>query len=229
MNNTLLDIVKEIMTNYGKNVISEPKRLSAFLSDLAKDVPKSRKNAFIKCIEYGCVQSINNIQNFYTSHNDSVRLTKDLQNLSHSFHNDEGYDIKLCEETIDLLYVLLFGKKKEIEKKIICKNCNKEMLKEWNTCPYCSVSLSPIQPVKKQSIAKQPVIKKTAPVEVKKPKEIIEVDVVKRTFEIWICGRCDKTNNFEDDKCKKCGKEFNPPLTAANQTELKKIKLYKLL
>jgi ribosomal protein L40E len=45
----------------------------------------------------------------------------------------------------------------------------------------------------------------------KKP-AMLEVDKIKRSLEIWICGRCNTTNDFDLDFCKKCGKEFNPPL-----------------
>ncbi|MDR1388519.1 MAG: hypothetical protein LBJ31_00885 [Treponema sp.] len=40
----------------------------------------------------------------------------------------------------------------------------------------------------------------------------LEEDIVRRSLEIWICGRCNTSNGFERDFCKKCGKEFNPPL-----------------
>jgi ribosomal protein L40E len=43
-------------------------------------------------------------------------------------------------------------------------------------------------------------------------KTTIEEDVVFRSREIWVCGRCQTENAFELDNCKKCGKEFNPPL-----------------
>jgi ribosomal protein L40E len=43
-------------------------------------------------------------------------------------------------------------------------------------------------------------------------KPALEEDIVRRSLEIWICGRCNTANDFECDFCKKCGKEFNPPL-----------------
>jgi ribosomal protein L40E len=43
-------------------------------------------------------------------------------------------------------------------------------------------------------------------------KPVLEEDIVRRSLEIWICGRCNTANDFERDYCKKCGKEFNPPL-----------------
>ena len=39
-----------------------------------------------------------------------------------------------------------------------------------------------------------------------------EIDKIIRNKDVWICGRCDTENNLKLDFCKKCGKEFNPPL-----------------
>jgi ribosomal protein L40E len=39
-----------------------------------------------------------------------------------------------------------------------------------------------------------------------------EVDTINREKEIWVCGRCQTENSFALDNCKKCRKEFNPPL-----------------
>jgi ribosomal protein L40E len=44
----------------------------------------------------------------------------------------------------------------------------------------------------------------------------IEEDIIKRSSEIWICGRCKTSNDFELDYCRKCGKIFNPPLTKSS-------------
>jgi len=52
---------------------------------------------------------------------------------------------------------------------------------------------------------------------------VLEEDIVKRNLEIWICGRCNTINDFKQDSCKKCKKEFNPPLQ--NFSERRMIKL----
>jgi ribosomal protein L40E len=54
-------------------------------------------------------------------------------------------------------------------------------------------------------------------------KPVLEKDIVRRSLEIWICGRCNTANDFEYDFCKKCGKEFNPPLF--NSRKGKEIKI----
>jgi ribosomal protein L40E len=43
-------------------------------------------------------------------------------------------------------------------------------------------------------------------------KPVLEEDILRRSLEIWICGRCNTANDFDRDFCKKCRKEFNPPM-----------------
>jgi ribosomal protein L40E len=54
-------------------------------------------------------------------------------------------------------------------------------------------------------------------------KPVLEEDIARRSLEIWICGRCNTSNGFERDFCKKCGKEFNPPFF--NSRKDKEIKI----
>ena len=61
MNNNLLNIIKEIIAKYGDTVFSEPKRVSAFFADMARDEPKPHKNSFVKCLEYGFIQALKSV------------------------------------------------------------------------------------------------------------------------------------------------------------------------
>jgi ribosomal protein L40E len=36
------------------------------------------------------------------------------------------------------------------------------------------------------------------------------VDKVYRNDDLWICGKCNTSNDLSKDFCKKCGKEFWP-------------------
>ena len=55
MNDNLLNVVKEIVSEYGESVLSEPRRISAFLADLAHDEPKAQKYTLVKCLEIAVV------------------------------------------------------------------------------------------------------------------------------------------------------------------------------
>ena len=101
MNSDLVTIVKQIVTEQGESVLSQPKRVSAFFSDLAQEVPKPHKNAFIKCLEHGFAQLMKNAA--------ETERTKCKEDLAQRLHEAEGLDLRFCEESLNLLTAVLFG------------------------------------------------------------------------------------------------------------------------
>ncbi|MDR2597560.1 MAG: zinc ribbon domain-containing protein, partial [Treponema sp.] len=129
MNANLFAIIKQIVAEQGESILSEPRRVSAFFADLAKDEPKPQKNAFIKCLEQGFAQTLKNAPE------QDRALCK--QRLSQRLNAEEGLDPRLCGEAIELLTAVLFGEEQK-KKEHICKNCGKELQEGWKTCPYCT-------------------------------------------------------------------------------------------
>ena len=132
MNPVFLNIIQNLVTEQGESILSEPRRVSAFFADLAQDVPKPQKNAFVKCLEHGFAQVLKN--------SDEQDRNNVKQRLTQKLNDEEGLDIKLCGETLDLLEKALFG---EAKKRTFCKKCSKELQEEWKTCPYCSTPVEP--------------------------------------------------------------------------------------
>jgi hypothetical protein len=143
MNANLLNVVKEIVTQCGEQVLSEPKRVSAFFADLAKDEPKPQKNALVKCFEHGFVQILKNAAE------PDRALCK--QQLAQKLHEEEGLDLGLCGDTLELLAAVLFGE--QLQKRNLCKNCGKELQKGWKSCPYCSTSAASISTMSASNIS----------------------------------------------------------------------------
>lgn len=102
MNSNLFDIIKRIVAEKGEDILCEPKRVSAIFSDIAKDVPKSQKTAFLKCLEHKFAQLIKE-----TAENERANCK---QQLAQKLHEEEGLDLGLCKETLDLLEMALYGK-----------------------------------------------------------------------------------------------------------------------
>jgi len=130
MNTNLLNVIKEIIEKNGNAILSDPKRVSAFFADLARDEPKPQKNALVKCLEHGFAQTLKDVSA------QDRELCK--QRLAQRLHDEEGLDLSLCGETLELLSAVLFGD--EVKPKInLCKNCGKELQEGWKTCPFCSI------------------------------------------------------------------------------------------
>ena len=130
MNTDLLNTVKKITADYGESVLSDPKRLNGFLADMARDVPKPQKNALIKCLEHGFVQTLKDTP-------EPARVDC-RQRLAQKLHEEEGLDAALCVETVYLLANVLFGEEK---KKKFCNNCGNEVQEDWLVCPYCAAQI----------------------------------------------------------------------------------------
>jgi len=101
MNTSLLNTIKGIVAENGETVLSDPRRVSAFLADLARNEPKPQKTVLVKCLEQGFAQVLRNASE---SKRDDCR-----QFLSRRMHEEEGLDLGLCAETVELLATVLFG------------------------------------------------------------------------------------------------------------------------
>jgi uncharacterized protein YegL len=105
MNTNLFNVVKECIARYGDSVLFDHRRVKSLLADLAQDIPKPQKNAFIKCLEYGFVQLLKN---------GSAQNRADIkQQLAQRLHEEEGLDLGLCGDTLDLLAAALFGEEQQ--------------------------------------------------------------------------------------------------------------------
>jgi hypothetical protein len=133
MNTNLLAIINRIVAEQGEGILSEPRRVSAFFADLAKDEPKPQKNAFIKCLEQGFVQTLKN-----APEQDRV-LCK--QRLSQRLNEEEGLDPRLCGEALELLAAVLFGEEKK-KKENICKNCGQVIIEGAQFCIKCGTAVN---------------------------------------------------------------------------------------
>jgi len=99
----LLDIVKQIVAKEGEQILSEPKRVNAFFSDLAKDEPKPQKKAIINCLEYEVVKILKDVT--------KEKRANCKESLAQRLRTEEGLDIELYREAIAILCEVLFGEK----------------------------------------------------------------------------------------------------------------------
>ena len=127
MNDDLLGIVKKIVAERGEEVLFNSRQLSAFLADLARDVPAPRKNALLKCAQHDFAQVLKNV--------DEAERANNKQRLAQKLHEEEGFAESLCGQTLDLLEAALFGEAPP--KKALCGDCGKEQNEDWKTCPFC--------------------------------------------------------------------------------------------
>jgi len=139
MNVNLLNIVKQIVAEQGEDILSNPQRMKAYFSDLAKDEPKPDRIAFGRCVEHGFAQTLKNVAV------QDRALCK--QRLAQKLRDEEGLDSALCADSVELLAEVLFGEEQKNVTALVCSNCGKELQKEWQTCPYCSTPVGKTEQV----------------------------------------------------------------------------------
>jgi tetratricopeptide (TPR) repeat protein len=133
MNTNLYAAIKQIIAKNGAAILDNSKIVNAYLSDLAPKESKAEKKAFIICLMNG----------FHTELKRSSEGDRQhcKNRLAQRLYDDEGLNLTLCNNTLDLLEAALFGVQ---PKKLLCRNCGKALQSEWNICPFCGASVKDI-------------------------------------------------------------------------------------
>jgi WD40 repeat protein/ribosomal protein L40E len=137
INPTMLNALKQIVSQYGGvETLSDARRVKAMLSDLAAGEPKPQKNAIIACIELGYPAMLQNAQ---------LRERGQAKaKLAERLNLEEGLDLKLCADTLDMLEAALFEAEKNdtetktnIPDKKFCMACGTALPIEARFCYAC--------------------------------------------------------------------------------------------
>jgi len=101
----LFDVMKQIVTEKGEEILLEPKRVKAFFSDLAKDEPKPQKRAIIECLEHNVVGMLKGVT--------EEERTNCKEKLAQKLNAEEGLELRLYREAINTLCAVLYHLKEE--------------------------------------------------------------------------------------------------------------------
>jgi tetratricopeptide (TPR) repeat protein len=154
MNTNLLNIIKQIVAEQGDDILANPKRVSAFFADLARDIPKPEKNALLRSLEHGFAQIMRNA---------AAPDREDCkQQLTQRLNNEEGFDLSLCGETVDLLAEVVFGPghNRASAKTSAAPSPNKT---HFNNAPAPAAPSVPMPPMPVFSTSAMPAATATAP------------------------------------------------------------------
>jgi len=101
MNGDLLKILKETIAKYGGDTLADSRRVSAVLADMARDVPRPQKTALVKSLEHRFAQYLKNAS--------KPERENCKRELAQRLHLEEGLDLTLCRETLELLAAAVFA------------------------------------------------------------------------------------------------------------------------
>jgi hypothetical protein len=110
----LLKILEEITARYGADIFDDRARLNALFADLAKYDPKAQKTAFVSALEHG----------FHTILRGAPKTERETaqKQLAQDLYDEEGLDLALCNDTLELLASVLFTGETEQPQDIKAEN-----------------------------------------------------------------------------------------------------------
>jgi formylglycine-generating enzyme required for sulfatase activity len=149
----LLDIIKQIVAKEGEKILSEPRRVSAFFMDLAKDEPKPQKLAFVKCLEHEFAKILKDVA--------EKELPNCKESLAKKLNSEEGLELKLCKEAVDMLCAALFEERE--------KPKTNRLAEEIKKLPRASLETFLLHILEDRTLLRKKVSELTAEIESLKP------------------------------------------------------------
>ncbi|MDR1903380.1 MAG: leucine-rich repeat protein [Treponema sp.] len=131
MNTNLLNVLKQITSGYGAEVLNDSRRVKALFADLAKDEPKPQKNALLACLEHGFAAVLRDIP--------AGGRAACKASLAERLYREEGLADTLCNDTLDLLEAVVCGEVSGAERATnrFCTACGVVLSEGARFCPSC--------------------------------------------------------------------------------------------
>jgi hypothetical protein len=101
MNTNLLAAIKQLVAQQGEAILADSKQANALLSAMAANEPKPQRMAFVRCLMYGFQTELKNTQ--------APGRAACKNRLAKKLSDEEGMDLSLANDTLDLLEMILFG------------------------------------------------------------------------------------------------------------------------
>jgi uncharacterized membrane protein len=101
MNTHIFNTVKQLIAEQGIGILNDSKRVGGYLADMAANEPKPQRMALVQCLANGSHREL--------QATDGADRRRCKQRLAQKLHDDEGLDLTLCNDTLDLLEAALWG------------------------------------------------------------------------------------------------------------------------
>jgi ribosomal protein L40E len=194
MNKDFVKLAQKIVKERGKDILNNGKLTKALFMDYSHGEYKNEINLLLKTIELGYPNRIQSADDV-----DTIRLI-----LSRQLNENHFIVEEMAVRIVSLLIALI----KDVNYIDVMQRKDTKSLDKK---------------IEQKTTAITPPSKNQQEINSISNKKLLEEDIIKRSLEIWICGRCNTKNDFDYDYCKKCGKEFNPPMVSSEKRVVIKI------
>ena len=128
MEQGFIDILKKLVNEQGSGALTDAKKCKAFLADYTGSEFRKERRFVTQAVEAGAAKAIAGAQDLAACKQAQVR----------ELEEEFGLSPAVAAEIVNTLALVLRGEEKE---KNCCKYCGKELLDEWQACPYCGTAV----------------------------------------------------------------------------------------
>jgi len=133
MNTVFIDILQKLTAEQGKEVLLNASKCKAFLADYTHGEYKKESRLLLQAIEAGVSKAIDTTEELEIC---KKQQTRELVE-EHFLAQEAAADV------VETFALVLRGKQEiRTQQNTVCKNCGKELQKDWKTCPYCETSIN---------------------------------------------------------------------------------------
>jgi len=131
MNTAFISILQKLTAEQGKEVLLNASKCKAFLADYTHGEYKKESRLLLQAIEAGVSKAIDTTEELEIC---KKQQTREL--VEEHFLTEEA-----SADVVDTLALVLREKQEsKTPQNAVCKNCGKELQKDWKTCPYCETA-----------------------------------------------------------------------------------------
>jgi hypothetical protein len=125
MDNVFTTVIQTLITEQGKEVLFKTTKCKAFLADYTRGEYKKESRLLLQAVELGIAEAVSFADDIEPCKVQAVRKMQEEFFIAET----------ITADLVDMLALVLRGKARQ-EK--VCRNCGKELQREWKACPYCS-------------------------------------------------------------------------------------------
>ena len=186
MNPEFVTILQKLISEQGKETLTNPGRFKAFIADYTHGEYKKESRLILHALEAGVQIAIDTAENLEICKKQQIKLLSD-----ENFWKED-----ISASVFDTLLFIIKGIKKD---KNCCKKCSKELPEEWKACPYCGTAVGSTTTLSSNTVKPQ---------SIPKPSNKPSPSYTSFTPKIgkWTCSKCGDNNLETSILCKGCGR-----------------------
>ena len=169
MDQGFIDILKQLISEQGKEALLNTSKCKAFLADYAKGDYKKESRLLLQALDAGVQKEIDTTGELELCKRQQIKVLQEEHFLS----------AETAADIVDTLaLVLKCEQESDTPQGVFCSKCGKELQKEWASCPYCETPAAKIQQNPPEAESPPVPLQETMPGALQTPSEFIPIQTL---------------------------------------------------